>query len=114
MISFDPVTTPIHTPPPSSPPLPTLLPPHGFKTKNLCERRLRVRSSNSCKNLCKPGINTRSTHIDRNHGGRSISDKLQALKCLIPSHNENAKAEELFEETANHIVLLEGTYTHKA
>ncbi|CAI9780693.1 unnamed protein product [Fraxinus pennsylvanica] len=79
----------------------------GSKPRISAGRRLRARSSNSYKNLCKPGINTRSTHIDRNHGGGSISDKLQALKSLIPSQNENAKAEELFEETANYIVLLE-------
>ncbi|CAA2957694.1 transcription factor UPBEAT1-like [Olea europaea subsp. europaea] len=78
----------------------------GSKPRISAGRRLRPRASNSYKNLSKPEINTHSTHIGRNHGGGSISDKLQALKSLIPSHSENAKADELFEETADYIVLL--------
>ncbi|OAY60236.1 hypothetical protein MANES_01G097200v8 [Manihot esculenta] len=44
------------------------------------------------------------------NGGRScpkVSDKLEALKNLIPAHSgEIVKDEQLFQETANYIVLL--------
>lgn len=45
-----------------------------------------------------------------NNGGRScsnVSDKLKALKNLIPANNvETVKAEQLFQQTADYIVLL--------
>ncbi|KAL2552214.1 uncharacterized protein Fot_05833 [Forsythia ovata] len=79
----------------------------GSKPRISAVRMLRTRSRNSYKKLCKPQIHTRSTHIGRRHGGASISDKLEALKNLIPSHNENTKPDQLFQETADYIVLLE-------
>lgn len=39
-------------------------------------------------------------------GGSSVSDKLEALKNLIPSDNVEIKADQLFQETADYIVLL--------
>ncbi|XP_019157028.1 PREDICTED: uncharacterized protein LOC109153629 [Ipomoea nil] len=38
--------------------------------------------------------------------GDSVSDKLEALKQLIPSHDEEIKSDQLFQETADYIVLL--------
>nr|GME11394.1 transcription factor PAR2-like [Ipomoea batatas] len=38
--------------------------------------------------------------------GDSVSDKLEALKQLIPSHDEEIKGDQLFQETADYIVLL--------
>nr|GLL39161.1 uncharacterized protein LOC107060289 [Ipomoea trifida]GMD49862.1 transcription factor PAR2-like [Ipomoea batatas] len=36
----------------------------------------------------------------------SVSEKLEALKQLIPALNGERKAEQLFQETADYIVLL--------
>ncbi|OIT05834.1 hypothetical protein A4A49_10739 [Nicotiana attenuata] len=38
--------------------------------------------------------------------GGSISEKLEALKQLIPANNGEIKVDQLFQETADYIVLL--------
>ncbi|KAL6521694.1 hypothetical protein OROGR_018263 [Orobanche gracilis] len=45
-----------------------------------------------------------ATHIG---GGSSVTDKLEALKSLVPSENSEINADQLFQETADYIVLLE-------
>ncbi|KAL0343810.1 UNVERIFIED_CONTAM: hypothetical protein Sradi_4229600 [Sesamum radiatum] len=61
-------------------------------------RRLRRRSSNSKRRPAEACIG----------GGESssVSDKLEALRNLIPSQDAEIKAEQLFKETADYIVLL--------
>ncbi|KAL8475804.1 hypothetical protein ACS0TY_028457 [Phlomoides rotata] len=66
-------------------------------------RRLRRRLSNSKRRQRKQFCQRRSTHID---GGASVSDKLEALRNLIPSETAEIKPEQLFRETADYIVLL--------
>ncbi|KAL7101004.1 hypothetical protein ACP275_08G030000 [Erythranthe tilingii] len=71
--------------------------------------RLRRRPPHSKRRLAKPRVlcsrHRRSTHIC---GGASVSDKLDALRNLVPSQNaEKIKPDnDLFEETADYIVLL--------
>ncbi|KAI3462889.1 hypothetical protein Pfo_019552 [Paulownia fortunei] len=67
-------------------------------------RKLRRKSYNSSRRLSKPEArHRRATNIG---GGSSVSDKLEALKNLIPSENPEMKPDQLFEETADYIVLL--------
>ena len=43
------------------------------------------------------------------NGGDSsskVSDKLEALRSLVPVHNGDIQADQLFQETADYIVLL--------
>ncbi|KAL8528443.1 hypothetical protein ACS0TY_006031 [Phlomoides rotata] len=63
-------------------------------------RRLRKKSPNSSRRLHKAE--------ERHHigGGASVSDKLEALKSLIPSDSPEIKPEQLFQETADYIALL--------
>ncbi|KAI5665720.1 hypothetical protein M9H77_15573 [Catharanthus roseus] len=73
------------------------------------ERRTRRRSQSHRNRVCsKPQKISRT--IDGNNGGvASVSDKLEALKNLVPVHideGEDIKADELFRETADYIVLL--------
>ncbi|KAG8384628.1 hypothetical protein BUALT_Bualt04G0137700 [Buddleja alternifolia] len=63
-------------------------------------RRLR-RTSN--RRLGKPQV---CHHHRRSAATESVSDKLEALKNLIPSQNDDVKADQLFQETADYIVLL--------
>ncbi|KAL0332144.1 UNVERIFIED_CONTAM: hypothetical protein Scaly_2115900 [Sesamum calycinum] len=67
----------------------------GYSGNN---RRLRRRSSNSKRRPAEACIG----------GGESssVSDKLEALRNLIPSQDAEIKAEQLFKETADYIVLL--------
>ncbi|KAM3250570.1 hypothetical protein P3S67_022983 [Capsicum chacoense] len=44
--------------------------------------------------------------VDSGENYSSISEKLEALKQLLPSKNDELKADDLFEETADYIVLL--------
>lgn len=71
-------------------------------------RRLRRRSSYSNRRPpSKPQAvrHRRSTHVG---GATAVSDKLAALKNLVPSQNKaETKADQLFRETADYIVLLE-------
>ncbi|EPS73638.1 hypothetical protein M569_01121, partial [Genlisea aurea] len=39
-------------------------------------------------------------------GGASVSDKLEALRDLIPSRYPETNPDRLFQETADYIVLL--------
>ncbi|KAL7141070.1 hypothetical protein ABFS83_08G029800 [Erythranthe nasuta] len=71
--------------------------------------RLRRRQPYSKRKLAKPRVlcsrRRRSSHIG---GGASVSEKLDALRNLVPSQNaEMIKPDQdLFEETADYIVLL--------
>ncbi|KAL3640195.1 hypothetical protein CASFOL_011808 [Castilleja foliolosa] len=50
------------------------------------------------------GCRSSAAHID---GGASVSDKLEALKNLVPSENNSEiKPDQLFLETADYIVRL--------
>lgn len=58
------------------------------------------KSPNSSRRLQKP------VERHRMSGGASVSDKLEALKSLIPSQSPEIKPEQLFQETADYIALL--------
>ncbi|KAI4352486.1 hypothetical protein L6164_006735 [Bauhinia variegata] len=80
---------------------------HSYKLSVKRARR-RGRSRRAIPSLrarscgCRAGKNIK--HLA---GKIKLSDKLQALKKLIPSQNgETLKADQLFEETADYIVLL--------
>ncbi|KAL8044180.1 hypothetical protein ABFS82_08G030000 [Erythranthe guttata] len=73
-------------------------------------RLRRSRPPHSKRKLAKPRVlssshRRRSTHIG---GGASVSDKLDALRNLVPSQNAEMinPDQDLFEETADYIVLL--------
>lgn len=59
-------------------------------------RRARRKSGNEKRTVDSSG--------DDNYS--SILEKLEALKKLVPVNNGELKADELFEETAEYIVLL--------
>ncbi|XP_062153409.1 transcription factor UPBEAT1-like [Alnus glutinosa] len=69
-------------------------------------RRLTRRTSSRRRLQARPCRARRSF----NNGGRTcskVSDKLEALKNLIPAHNgETVNPDQLFKETAEYIVLL--------
>ncbi|KAL2523040.1 uncharacterized protein Fot_26968 [Forsythia ovata] len=74
----------------------------GSQTRNsinVVTRRRRRRTS-------KVHRSSRPGDIGRTAGGPSVSDKLEALKNLIPSENGEMKPDLLFQETADYIVLL--------
>ncbi|KAG6424005.1 hypothetical protein SASPL_114414 [Salvia splendens] len=69
-------------------------------------RRLtRQYSAKSSRRLRKP---QESCHrrAGQPGGASSVSDKLEALKSLIPTDTDEIKPDQLYEETANYIVLL--------
>ncbi|KAG8366950.1 hypothetical protein BUALT_Bualt16G0021400 [Buddleja alternifolia] len=70
-------------------------------------RKLRRKSSTSRgrKLVKSEPCHGGATHID---GGASVSDKLEALKNLIPSSDDSVviKPEQLYQETAEYILLL--------
>ncbi|KAH6802990.1 hypothetical protein C2S51_034436 [Perilla frutescens var. frutescens] len=69
-------------------------------TSTVSTRRL-TRKSSSAKS-------SRRLHkVHQNcHRSTAVSDKLEALKNLIPSGGDEVKADQLFQETADYIVLL--------
>ncbi|KAM3713121.1 hypothetical protein ACB094_01G230900 [Castanea mollissima] len=77
----------------------------GLTRKPSSRRRLQARST-SCR--------ARRSSINIKNGGRTtcskskvVSDKLEALKSLIPAYtDETVKPDQLFQETADYIVLL--------
>ncbi|XAR51671.1 hypothetical protein NMG60_11006365 [Bertholletia excelsa] len=67
----------------------------------------RTRRPNSQKRLCRDRkSSTPCVIVGSSHEFCSVSDKLEALKSLIPAQEGEMKAEQLFQETANYIVLL--------
>lgn len=67
----------------------------------------RTRRSTAHKKTCK----TQNLVDVHGGGGRigpciSVSEKLEALKQLIPANNGEIKPDQLFKETADYIVLL--------
>lgn len=68
----------------------------------------RTRRSTTHKKTCKS--QNSSTLVDGGDGRigpcTSVSEKLEALKQLIPANNGEIKADQLFKETADYIVLL--------
>ncbi|PIA63028.1 hypothetical protein AQUCO_00200804v1 [Aquilegia coerulea] len=56
--------------------------------------------------VCKPRktLSNGGKRVVEEHVG--VSEKLEALKNLIPAKNEEMKADQLFEETADYIVFL--------
>ncbi|GFY82943.1 hypothetical protein Acr_02g0011830 [Actinidia rufa] len=63
-----------------------------------------MRTRRRLKRICRAEKNPRAAV----NGGAcaSLSDKLEALKSLIPAPDGERKPEELFQETADYIVLL--------
>ncbi|GFP90401.1 hypothetical protein PHJA_001184000 [Phtheirospermum japonicum] len=69
-------------------------------------KKLRRKSSHTSRRSSRPegGGCHRAASID---GGASVADKLEALKNLVPSENNSEiKPDQLFQETADYIVLL--------
>ncbi|KAB1211513.1 hypothetical protein CJ030_MR6G013255 [Morella rubra] len=78
--------------------------PKSFRRR---KRRVTRRTSSSRRLLARSRRARRSCF---NNGGGTcseVSDKLEALKSLIPSHyGEIVKPDQLFQETADYIVFL--------
>ncbi|CAN4082677.1 unnamed protein product [Withania somnifera] len=74
----------------------------------------RTRRSTTHKKPCKSQNSSRLVDVDVDVDGGSsrigpytcVSEKLEALKQLIPDNNGEIKADQLFKETADYIVLL--------
>ncbi|KAJ8567125.1 hypothetical protein K7X08_019333 [Anisodus acutangulus] len=64
----------------------------------------RTRRSTTHKKTCKSQNDVDSARITG--PCTSISEKLEALKQLIPANNGEIKDDQLFKETADYIVLL--------
>lgn len=77
------------------------------RTKLLRRRRRRRRAAHAISSYCR----SRSSFVSNNG---KVSAKLEALKTLIPSgqvnngddDNKTVKADQLFQETADYIILL--------
>ncbi|KAL3376471.1 hypothetical protein AABB24_003081 [Solanum stoloniferum] len=79
----------------------------GSRPKNSSSLRLRrSRRNSSNEKLPKNGVDNNSTNAAGDDNSISISEKLEALKQLLPVNNDELKADQLFEETAGYIVLL--------
>ncbi|KAL6957351.1 hypothetical protein U1Q18_012256 [Sarracenia purpurea var. burkii] len=67
------------------------------------------RICNSRRRVCRAHKRSKKVVNGGSEGGSSssVSDKMEALKNLIPAHNGDRKADQLFQETADYIVLLE-------
>ncbi|MCD7458956.1 hypothetical protein HAX54_039680 [Datura stramonium] len=66
----------------------------------------RTRRSTTHKKPCKSQNSSRLVDGGRIDPRTSVSEKLEALKQLIPANNGEIKADQLFKETADYIVLL--------
>ncbi|CAK9186019.1 unnamed protein product [Ilex paraguariensis] len=66
------------------------------------------RRPNSRRRFCRPQKSSRRVVNGGPEPCSSLADKLEVLKNLIPSYNQSGdmKADKLFEETADYIVLL--------
>ncbi|PIM98019.1 hypothetical protein CDL12_29505 [Handroanthus impetiginosus] len=76
----------------------------GSKPKTMVSaavKRLRRRSPSSNRRLRKRQVCHR-----KSADGASVSHKLEALRNLIPSQKAEIKPDQLFQETADYIVLL--------
>lgn len=77
----------------------------------LLRRRRRRRAAHAISSYCRSGSRGRSSFVSNNG---KVSAKLEALKNLIPSgqvnngddDNKTVKADQLFQETADYIILL--------
>ncbi|PHU27513.1 hypothetical protein BC332_05845 [Capsicum chinense] len=82
----------------------------GSPSANLSMRR--TRRCTTHKKTCKSQNTSRfvNVNVDGDDGRigqcTSVSEKLEALKQLIPANNGEIKPDQLFEETADYIVLL--------
>jgi hypothetical protein len=69
------------------------------RTERRRRRRPHGRSCRAQRSICSGGFVTSPNY--------KVSDKMEALKNLIPAtHNGEVKADQLFQETADYIVLL--------
>lgn len=81
------------------------------RTKLLRRRRRRRRAAHAISSYCRSRSRGRSSFFSNNG---KVSAKLEALKNLIPSgqvnngddDNKTVKADQLFQETADYIILL--------
>ncbi|KAK4346429.1 hypothetical protein RND71_032768 [Anisodus tanguticus] len=64
----------------------------------------RTRRSTTHKKICKSKNDVDASRII--DPCTSVSEKLEALKQLIPANNGEIKTDQLFKETADYIVLL--------
>ncbi|KAL3844609.1 hypothetical protein ACJIZ3_002012 [Penstemon smallii] len=79
----------------------------GLRPRISAVKRAKRKSSNLNRRLNKPqSCHRNATHIRAAAAATSVSDKLETLKNLIPSHKPETKPEQLFQETADYIVLL--------
>ncbi|TMW98724.1 hypothetical protein EJD97_003575 [Solanum chilense] len=79
----------------------------GSQPKKSSSLRLRrSRRNSSDEKLSKNGVDNNSSNAAGDDNSISISEKLEALKQLLPVNNGELKADQLFEETADYIVLL--------
>ncbi|KAF3638465.1 UDP-glucoronosyl/UDP-glucosyl transferase family protein [Capsicum annuum] len=82
----------------------------GSPSANLSMRR--TRRCTTHKKTCKSQNTSRfvNVNVDGDDGRigecTSVSEKLEALRQLIPANNGEIKPDQLFEETADYIVLL--------
>ncbi|MCE3051624.1 hypothetical protein HAX54_050346, partial [Datura stramonium] len=74
----------------------------GSRPQNSSSLRMR-RAKRKAPNQKRP-VGQVISRGDNNYS--SISEKLEALKQLLPVNNGELKADQLFEETADYIVLL--------
>ncbi|KAL3813456.1 hypothetical protein ACJIZ3_014724 [Penstemon smallii] len=74
-------------------------------SKATAVKDMRRRSLNSSRKISKPQLcHRRTTQIG---GATSVSEKMEALKNLIPSQREEIiKTDQLFQETADYIIHL--------
>ncbi|CAL5369822.1 unnamed protein product [Camellia sinensis] len=76
-------------------------------TRHMTRARKRMNSQMRicrARKISRRSINGRSADRERSS---SVSNKLEALKSLIPNQNREIKSDKLFEEAADYIVLLE-------
>ncbi|XP_055805447.1 uncharacterized protein LOC129874216 [Solanum dulcamara] len=78
----------------------------GSRPKNSSSLRMRRERRSKSGNEKRPKNGVDSFSSDDGDNYSSISEKLEALKQLLPVNNGELKADQLFEETADYIVLL--------
>uniref|UniRef100_A0A5B6ZTC9 BHLH domain-containing protein n=1 Tax=Davidia involucrata TaxID=16924 RepID=A0A5B6ZTC9_DAVIN len=84
----------------------------GSSPKSSVSRPMRRRPNSQrqrfhrAQKVSRTVVNGRGRRICSSPACSSVSDKLEALKNLIPAHSGEIKADQLFQETADYIVLL--------
>ncbi|XP_052190963.1 uncharacterized protein LOC127800412 [Diospyros lotus] len=77
------------------------------KNRSITRTTSRPRTRSGLQRRRFGGLRKSSRTVDAVNGGfASIPEKLEALKSIIPSRRADMKADQLFQETADYIVLL--------